>query len=311
MKDFKQHTLQIHELFNRIGSQNGEQEKLTELLKNIEDGFQNLNEEKSEIEMRLEDNSRQLRHSQQALQEFDKIKNEFVSTCAHDLKSPTNSILSFIDILNSDGERLSVKERINILNRMDRAGRHMLDLINDLLDMVQIESGKFKINPEPTLMSQLCKEALSNAKGSLNSKEITSELKIEKGELRVKLDPQKAMQIINNLLSNAMKFTPRKGKINILIYKKNKMISMEIKDSGQGIAEEELNRIFEKFQKTSTQATEGEKGSGLGLTIVKQLTDLHNGKIEVKSKVGDGTSFIVSFPVAENPVLLKIFSGKK
>ncbi len=254
---------------------------------------------------------RDLSGARHALSELNKLQSEFVSICAHDLRSPTNSILSFIEILLDDGEHMPARERAAILERMARAGRHMLDLISDLLDMVQIESGKYRLQPEPLLLSQLGHESLIALKGSFDNKEIKASLTVGTGELKVKLDHQKGLQILNNLLSNALKFTPRGGSVEILIENRGRMVELEVRDSGPGIPEAELPKMFEKFTKLSTQATEGEKSTGLGLTIVKQLLDLHKGEIRVKSKVGAGTSFFVLLPIAESPELLKLFSGKR
>jgi signal transduction histidine kinase len=254
---------------------------------------------------------KEIRKANKDYEQLRTFKSELISTCAHDLKSPTGSILSYLDILETEWKNMKISEINNIINRMTRAGNHMIDLIDDLLEVGKNETGKTEFQLEPVLLSDLCDEALNNIKGTLEQKEIDHSLNIGKGELRVKLDLQKAMQIINNLLSNAVKFTPRSGKIDINIDHRDKRIYLEIKDSGQGIPENELDGIFNQFQTTSIKATEGEKSTGLGLTIVKQLVELHKGEISVKSKIDEGTLFTVSFPVVEHTQLLKLFSGKK
>jgi len=255
--------------------------------------------------------NRELRQAQQTLKKMEDIRSEFVAICAHDLRSPLSGIMSFLEILKLDGDKLAPREIKDIYQRMERSGEHMLDLINDLLDLGNMESGKIHLCPEPIYLSHICKEALEHAKARMENKDIHSKLNVQSGELRVKLDPQKALQIVNNLLSNAIKFTPRSGSIELNIAIKDRQMQLEVKDSGQGIKPEELDQIFERFQKTSTQATEGEKGSGLGLSIVHQLVDLQHGKIQVKSTVGKGTSFILSFGIAESTKLLELFGGKK
>ena len=255
--------------------------------------------------------NRELKNLNNSLKQMEEIRNEFVGICAHDLRSPIIGILNFLEILKLDGKTLPGKEVADIYKRMENAGKHMLELINDLLDLGNMESGKINLILEPIFLSHSCKEAIAHAKARLESKEIIPTLKVGTGELRVKLDPQKALQIINNLLSNAIKFTPRGGHIELNISTNERYMRLEIKDSGQGIPPNELDVIFERFQKTSTQATEGEKGSGLGLSIVHQLVELHQGNIEVKSKVGQGTSFTLIFPVAESKKLVDLFSGKK
>ncbi len=277
----------------------------------IKDELSLIGDQTDSLQFELHKSYKDLRNAKKDLEQLRKFKSELISTCAHDLKSPTGSILSYINILDSEWKNMKVSEIKNIMQRMDRAGNHMLDLIDDLLEVGKNESGKAEFHLEPVLLSDLCDEALNNIKGTLEQKEIAHQINIGKGELRVKLDLQKGMQIINNLLSNAVKFTPRNGSITLNIEHREKRIYLEIKDSGQGIPAEELDGIFNKFQMTSTRSTEGEKSTGLGLTIVKQLVDIHKGKISVKSKVGEGTSFMVDFPVVEHTKLLKLFSGKK
>ena len=276
----------------------------------IQKQMEELKSERHLIQERLDQTSRELLKSKKQLGDWERQKNELLSVCAHDLKSPTSSIMSFLEILR-DNRQLPAGEIANIHERMDRAARHMWALINDLLDSTHLESGKISLQKEAILLSQLCKEVLDHFKGKADMKDIEISLTVAAGELKVSLDHQKALQIINNLLSNALKFTPRGGKIFLRIASKNHRTVLEIEDTGQGIPAEELDLIFKKFQQTSTKSTEGEKGSGLGLSIVQQLVDLHDGKISVQSVLGQGTIFHLDFPVTESSVLLKLFSGKK
>ncbi|MBF0197345.1 MAG: HAMP domain-containing histidine kinase [Planctomycetes bacterium] len=300
------------EVISLLKKQQGEdQEKIKAMLDKMATSFLQKQEQTDILNARLDEAKRESGKNKNAIQDFDRVKNDFLSICAHDLKSPISSMLSFLDILKDDWQQMPPQERLGIMSRMERAGRHSLSLISDLLDTVQYESGKFNIKPEAVLLSQLCKETVSHTQGNLNNKEITCKFTTHGSELKVKMDPQKGIQIINNLLSNAIKFTPRGGNIEIVLSHKEKRMYLEIKDSGQGIPEDEIHVLFQRFQKTSTSSTEGEKGSGLGLNIVKQLVDLHQGTIDVKSELGIGTSFILSFPVTESTMLLKLFSGRK
>jgi signal transduction histidine kinase len=273
--------------------------------------FLALQEELRLTSERAEQSARELIKAKKLLNDWERQKNEMLSICAHDLKSPTSSILSFLDILRDSGHQLPPQEVAKIIERMDRAGRHMWALINDLLDSTHLESGKISLHKEPLLLSHLCKEVMEHSKAKADAKDIEISLQVAVAELKISLDHQKALQIINNLLSNALKFTPRGGKIYMRVASKDHRTTLEIEDSGQGIPPDELSKIFQKFQQTSTKATEGEKGSGLGLSIVQQLVELHDGKISVQSTLGKGTIFRLEFPVVESSVLLKLFSGKK
>jgi signal transduction histidine kinase len=259
---------------------------------------------------RLDQLSQELVETKKIMKDWEKRKNEMLSVCAHDLKSPTSTILSFIDILRSEGRQLPAKDVEKIHERIERAGQHMWSLVNNLLDTTQLDAGKMTIAKEPTLLSHLCREALDHAKAKAEAKEIKLEMKVLPSELKVSMDQEKGMQIINNLISNALKFTPRGGSIELQVASQSNKTALTVKDSGQGIPKDELKVIFDKFQQTSTRSTEGERGTGLGLSIVHQLVELHAGKISVTSELGKGTSFILSFPVAESSKLLKLFSGK-
>jgi signal transduction histidine kinase len=259
---------------------------------------------------RLDQTSRELAKLSGELKGSEKKRNEMLSICAHDLKSPTSSILSFLDILRSPKHRLPALEVEKVYDRMDRAGRHMWSLVNDLLDTSQIESGTVKLDRQAVLMSQLVREVVDHTQAKADAKEIQLNIEVLPAELKVSLDPQKGLQIINNLVSNALKFTPRGGRIDFKIKTKDHKTTLEVIDSGQGIPPGELQQIFEKFKQTSTRSTEGEKGSGLGLSIVQQLVTLHSGEVSVRANVGQGTTFELAFPIAESTILLKLFSGK-
>ena len=282
-----------------------------DLAEKAETAFSNILSEIDRKESHILNLHRELRQVKETLEGVNEIRNEFISVCAHDLRSPLSGMMSFIEILKMDGAKLPQREIDDIYRRIEKSGSHMLSLINDLLDLGNIDSGKINIAPEPIFLSHVCKEAIDYARGRMESKQIQAKLEISSSELRVKMDPQKAMQILNNLISNAIKFTPRGGTVTLKIQPKDRHIELEVRDSGQGIPPEEIDKIFERFQKTSTVATEGEKGSGLGLSIVHQLVTLQKGKIQVKSKVGEGTSFLLTFPVAESSKLLDLFSGKQ
>ena len=277
----------------------------------IKEELSRLREDLKVTHERLDQTSRELAKLSGVLKDSEKKRNEMLSICAHDLKSPTSSILSFLDILRSPQHRIPPQEVEKVYERMERAGRHMWSLVNDLLDTHQIESGTVKLERQTILLSQLVREVVDHTQAKADAKEIRLSVEVLPAELKVSLDPQKGLQIVNNLLSNALKFTPRGGRIDFKIKTESNKTTMEIKDSGQGIPPDELKEIFKKFKQTSTRSTEGEKGSGLGLSIVQQLVTLHGGVVSVRSKVGQGTSFDVVFPIAESPVLLKLFSGKK
>mgnify|MGYP006425639349 CR=1 FL=1 len=278
--------------------------------KDLREAFEALREQLQISESARAHAERELQKSEKRMGEMKEELDNTMAVCAHDLKSPVNSIISFIEILNMEGHRLGQREIKSVYERLDRTGHHMRTMIDDLLDTSTMTTGKVELDLQPQLISNLCRDAIDHASGAIQDKEIEIDLKVDAPELKVKMDQAKGLQIIGNLLSNSLKFTPRGGKVSFHVSSAEKRTSLRIQDTGQGIPSDELHAIFEKFKQTSTRSTEGEKGAGLGLSIVQQLVALHNGTVQVDSQVGKGTTFELVFPVAESPVLLKIFSGR-
>jgi signal transduction histidine kinase len=278
--------------------------------KALRDAWNGLQEQLESSESARAHAERELQRSAKRMAKVEKEVEESMAICAHDLKSPINSVISFIEILNMEGNRLGQREIKNVYERLNRTGRHMRDMIDDLLDTSTMTAGKVELDLQPQLLSNLCRDAIDHASGAIQDKEIEIDLQVKAPELKVKMDSAKGLQILSNLLSNSLKFTPRGGKVTFHVSSANKRTTLRIQDTGQGIPSDELDAIFEKFKQTSTRSTEGEKGAGLGLSIVQQLVTLHQGTVQVESQVGKGTTFELVFPVAESPVLLKIFSGK-
>lgn len=278
--------------------------------KTLREAWKELKEQLEISESTRSHAERELKRAEKRINKVEKEVSDTMAICAHDLKSPVNSIISFIEILNIEGHRLGPRDIKGVYERLDRTSRHMRNMIDDLLDTSTMDAGKVDLDLQPYLISNLCRDAVEHASGAIQDKEIEIDLQVKAPELKVKMDQAKGLQIVGNLLSNALKFTPRGGKIGLFVSCAEKKTTLRIQDSGQGIPKDELGAIFEKFKQTSTRSTEGEKGAGLGLSIVQQLVEMHNGTISVESEVGVGTRFELVFPVAESPVLLKVFSGK-
>ena len=175
-------------------------------------------------------------------------------------------------------------------------GRHLLNLINDILDMAKIESGSLALNFEQVQIAALIDEVSAKAVELLEGKSIAWGVEIEPDLPPIQADPLRISQILDNLVTNAEKFT-EEGAITLRAWAENSWVCIEIKDTGIGIAETDMAKIFDRFQQVDGSSTRRAGGTGLGLAITQQLVHLHSGTIEVESQPGEGATFTVRLPV--------------
>jgi hypothetical protein len=183
----------------------------------------------------------------------------------------------------------------SFLESIYRVSNQMLTLVNDLLDVSVIESGKFDLRLTEENLSKLAKERTELVAGSAEKKQIklTTDLQEVSNSL---FDPDRMRQVIDNLLTNAIKFSPAGTTVDVACRQTKQTLEISVADQGPGIPSEDIDKLFGTFQKLSVQPTAGEKSTGLGLSIVKQIVNAHGGKITVDSKVGKGSVFTVRIP---------------
>ena len=254
--------------------------------------------------------NKRLRKSVVELRSLNKMKDELLSVCSHDLRTPLNGILGFTEIM-LDREDLS-KEEKHGLSEIKASGEVLLDLINDILDLSKIQSDGAELEKIPIRVSELAQSSFGAMKYMAARKDQTIDL-IKGSHDDMFLGNRAGMiRVINNLLSNAIKFTPKKGKIRLMVEPGPKEhLRITVKDSGIGIPKDKIPHIFDKFTKTSQSGTGGERGTGLGMSIVKEMVEKHNGRIEVSSKVGKGTRFDLIIPLTmEIPEEETVITGK-
>jgi len=241
------------------------------------------------------------------LYELNNIKNEFLATMSHELRTPLNSILGFSDVLNT-ADNLSDKQRRYVGN-IQIAGRSLLSLINDVLDLAKIESGKMELHLVEFSLNDLIERQTGAMAPQAEKKNIDLSWLVEPGVPKLFQDVGKLQQILSNLLSNAIKFTPEGGRVRVRAGLRDEpRFLIEIEDTGIGIPLEEQERIFEKFRQGRQQPGKEEtltrefEGTGLGLSIVKELCKLLGGEITLVSEFGKGSTFTVSLPMRLEPV---------
>lgn len=289
-------------IFNTFSQfkENAEQQTL-ELLKKEKE----LNEELSVKQEKLENYISQLEETTTELEKSTKAKSEFLATMSHEIRTPMNAILGMTHLLKQDNPRKDQLEPINIL---DFSGKTLLSLIDDVLDFSKIEAGKIEFEKVEFDLNNLINVILESFRSTAKNKDI--DLKVEVAEQvpgRLIGDPARLTQILNNLFSNALKFTEEgevKLEVRVLQHEHEQAsIQFAISDTGIGIDEKRINTIFDSFTQASQNTKRLFGGTGLGLTISKQLTELQGGTISVESEEGVGSTFTVEleFGVAQQP----------
>ncbi len=233
------------------------------------------------------------------LEQLSALKNQFLGMAAHDLRSPLGAILTYSEFLIDEAAPALTSEQQEFLAVIHTSTDFMLKLVNDLLDIAIIESGQLYLDLEPTDLTFVIRHTVGVYRALAAKKMITISL-VETPLPALLLDAAKIEQVINNLLGNAMKFSPANTTITVGIEKYPTEIRVWVQDQGPGIPENEREKLFHLFQRTSVRSTAGEKSTGLGLAIAQRIIQGHGGRINVESQVGQGTIFTVILPYLSN-----------
>jgi two-component system NtrC family sensor kinase len=253
--------------------------------------------ELTRLEEELRDSYVKLENAYAELKENDEMKSEFISTASHELRTPLTVINSYIEMFEEGvlGELNDTqREKIRIIRSQTE---HMIRLVEDMLDTSRLESRKLKIHKSPIKIEEIAMKVLQELSRLAGLKEQTVSLAVEGDLLEIEGDERRVKQVFNNLLTNAIKYTPDKGKINVLIKNEPQQIRVLISDDGIGIAKKDQNKIFQKFFTGSGSSLTRESGRmGLGLAIAKGIVEAHEGSIWVESEVGKGSTFVFTLP---------------
>ncbi len=270
------------------------------------------------LDLRLTD----LAASNVALHESNRLKGEFLANVSHELRNPLNSIIGFAELLQAIAESDSEKDpgaehqarlakRSRYLDNIVTAGRSLLELINDLLEMARIEAGKVEIRVEPMSIAASCDGLLALIRPQAERKHIRLALDLPGGDGAslppLHTDPRKFQQIIFNFLTNAVKFTPEGGAVTLRAETLqdadgSRRVRTSVLDTGPGIAEADQKVIFDKFRQLEAAHTRTQAGTGLGLAIARELASLLQGEIQLVSAPGSGSMFSLIVPLAIGPV---------
>jgi PAS domain S-box-containing protein len=226
-----------------------------------------------------------------------RLKDDFLATVSHELRTPLNAILGWAQVLKR--ARADEKLLSDATDALLNSGRMQAQLIDDLLDMNRIVTGKMRLEVQDLELARVIEETLATVHPAAAAKDIRIQTVLNPGAAPLKGDPVRLQQVFWNLLGNAVKFTPKGGKVQVVLERKNSHVEVNIADTGVGIKPEFLPHVFERFRQSDSSSTRQHGGLGLGLAIAKQIVELHGGSLAVSSDgEGKGATFRVQFPVA-------------
>jgi two-component system, sensor histidine kinase and response regulator len=238
-----------------------------------------------------------LRRMTQKLQlEGKQIRFQFLSVLSHELKSPINAIDGYLSLMKEKRNGNDIDAYMDMIDRSLERVQGMRNLIMDMLDFTRIESGRKQRNIKLVVLCELAQQCVDTVQPLCIQKDIDIYLNCNK-KLTLKADSQELEIVLNNLLSNAVKYNKNGGRVDVNIYADDNFIVLSVADTGIGMKNEDIEKLFEDFVRIKSEQTKNITGTGLGLSIVKKITDIYNAKILVDSRPGTGSTFTIKFPV--------------
>lgn len=255
--------------------------------------------ERKQVEAALRRHSEELSSANEELARAARLKDEFLASMSHELRTPLTGILGFSDILQKEVYGLLTDKQLHAVRSIETSGQQLLGLINDLLDLSKIEAGKLELQLGPVSALDVCQVSLEAIKEQAQSKQQEVLCRVEPAQgFLLQADPRRLVQILVNLLSNAVKFTPAGGQLGLeaQVEPEQGRARFSVWDKGIGIAPENLNQLFQLFVQLDARLTRVYSGTGLGLALVRRLTEMHGGGVAVESALGEGSRFTVWLP---------------
>ena len=249
-----------------------------------------------ELEKRVEERTWELKEANERLRELDEMKSDFVSLSWHELKTPLTSIHGYVALLLKGKGGVLTERQKRFLTYVQNKAEHLHHLINSLLNLSKLEAKQIDVKLEPVDVKDLIQQEAKSFQARAGEKQIGLQLEVQSDLKKIYCEPGMIRSVTDNLISNALKFTPRKGSIYISAGNADDGIWIKVQDTGLGIQEEMLEKIFEPFQSVHQAGTDGEQGSGLGLSLVKRIVETHRGDIRVSSFRGSGSTFTIALP---------------
>ena len=258
--------------------------------------------ERKQAETQLRERNQELAQSNQELARATRLKDEFLASMSHELRTPLNAILGMSEALQEANFGTLTDRQRNSIGTIEKSGKHLLALINDILDLSKIEANKFNLELTDVSIQALCQNSLLFIKELAHKRQIylNTQLSDDLKQLNIRVDDLRFRQVLINLLSNAVKFTPEGGSITLEVrvveQQPQPQIVFSIVDTGIGIAAENIDKLFQSFVQINSSLSRQYAGTGLGLALVKRIIELHGGSVSVESEINRGSCFAVSLP---------------
>lgn len=246
----------------------------------------------------FQESNDRLLHANQELKRAEEMEKRFLANMSHELRTPLNAILGFAELLIDDREAaIAPERRRTFLETIHRSGQHLLELINDILDLAKVDAGQMTIEVEPVSAPAAITEAIGVIEPLAQERRISMETNVE-ADATVRADPGRLKQVLLNLLSNAIKFSDDGGRVEVAAKRQGESVRFEVADHGIGIAPEDQDRLFRDFQQVPSRPARRQQGTGLGLALSKRLVELHGGSIGLISAPQKGSTFWFTMPSA-------------
>lgn len=282
--------------FVRLKRQGSEQGKMNETLRSRAEQME------AEIFFRaheLEEANRELELRNRAVERATRMKDQFFANMSHELRTPLNAIIGFTELLQGEtAGALSEKQR-HFLQHVQKAGKHLLHLINEILDLTKLEAGKIELNRERLTLDEVLPEVIASIRPMAMAKNICFQPDVV-CSTALWADRVRVKQVLYNLLSNAIKFTPSGGTVTLDARTTGDTVCVSVSDTGKGIAPEDCEIIFQEFRQATSPGEQPQEGAGLGLAITRRLVEQHGGKIWLESKLNEGSRFSFILPIYQD-----------
>lgn len=269
--------------------------------------YKKLQQQKNLLEVQVQTQAQQIKDALIAAEAASKSKHEFLGSMSHELRTPLTCVIGLSSTLlqwssTKSTAKLSPEKQQQYLHLIQQSGKHLLSLINNILEFSDVESGKHLLNVKQISLADIARQSIQTLQKLAEAKEITlsSEIKLDLDQEYFFADEIRLKEILFNLLNNGIKFTPEHGEVTLRIWREKRQVIFQVEDTGIGIAPQEIPLLFEKFKQIENFKHRTHGGAGLGLALTKKLVELHGGSIEVESALDQGSLFTVYLPV-KNP----------
>ena len=254
--------------------------------------------DRAEVMERLGRRARELEADNEKLADLNRMKDVFLGTASHELRTPLTSVIAYAELLDDHEGKLSREQAREFVGRLRAEAQRLLSLIEDILDLSRLESGKLGLKPRSLDIAEVVRGAIETTRPLAQKYGVRLESDLGKGLPQLSVDEVKIRQVLVNLMVNAVKFSPRDGAVTVRTAQDGTCVRIEVHDLGPGIAPDTATHIFELFGQNVPEDAETRGGLGIGLHLVKRITEMHGGHVGVNSRAGEGSTFWIRLPIA-------------